>query len=178
MTNTDKNDFNATIGNTVLCDCFLIPMTDFVLEQLNEQNSRTKPMREVLNSLEKYAKFLKQPLKLEMFVPLDDKGRICHEVILYDEDDLESEKFQKYYETENREFEKACLKMLFEPNFEVKSSDYNVIILLDTNLVIGQLQEKQDRFILSRFRNGETIEDLIGFVKLKLSQTALNAIFG
>ena len=31
MTNTDKNDFNATIGNTVLCDGFLIPMTDFVL---------------------------------------------------------------------------------------------------------------------------------------------------
>ena len=31
MTNTDKNDFNATIGNTVLCDGFLIPMTDFVI---------------------------------------------------------------------------------------------------------------------------------------------------
>lgn len=178
MKNSTTEPFDTANSNAMLCDGFLIPMTDFVLEQLNEQNSRTKPMREVFNSLEKYAKFLKQPLKLEMFVPLDDKGRICHEVILYDEDDLESEKFQKYYETENREFENACLKMLFEPNFEVKSSDYNVIILLDTTLVIGQLQEKQDRFILSRFRNGETIEDLIGFVKLKLSQTALNAIFG
>ena len=178
MKNSNDEIFKHGIAKPMLCDGFLIPMTDFVLEQLNEQNSRTKPMREVFNSLEKYAKFLKQPLKLEMFVPLDDKGRICHEVILYDEDDLESEKFQKYYETENREFENACLKMLFEPNFEVKSSDYNVIILLDTTLVIGQLQEKQDRFILSRFRNGETIEDLIGFVKLKLSQTALNAIFG
>ena len=178
MKNSSTENFKHGIAKPMLCDGFLIPMTDFVLEQLNEQNSRTKPMREVFNSLEKYAKFLKQPLKLEMFVPLDDKGRICHEVILYDEDDLESEKFQKYYETENREFENACLKMLFEPNFEVKSSNYNVIILLDTTLVIGQLQEKQDRFILSRFRNGETIEDLIGFVKLKLSQTALNAIFG
>ena len=178
MKNTDKNNFNATIGNTVICDCFLVPMTDFVLEQLNEQNSRTKPMREVFNSLEKYAKFLKQPLKLEMFVPLDDKGRICHEVIIDDEDDLNSERFKKHYETENKEFENACLKMLFEPNFKVKYSDGDTLIWLDTTLVIGQLQEKQDKFILSRFRNGETIEDLIGFVKLKLSQTALNAIFG
>ena len=178
MKKNTTETFKHGIAKPMLCDGFLIPMTDFVLEQLNEQNSRTKPMREVFNSLEKYAKFLKQPLKLEMFVPLDDKGRICHEVILYDEDDLNSERFKKYYETENKEFENACLKMLFEPNFEVKSSNYNVIILLDTTLVIGQLQEKQDRFILSRFRNGETIEDLIGFVKLKLSQTALNAIFG
>ncbi len=122
--------------------------------------------------------FLKQPLKLEMFVPLDDKGRICHEVIIDDEDDLNSERFKKYYETENKEFENACLKMLFEPNFKVEYSDGETLIWLDTTLVIGQLQEKQDKFILSRFRNGETIEDLIGFVELKLSQTALNAIFG
>ena len=178
MKNSNDETFNATIGNTVICDGFLVPMTDFVLEQLNEQNSRTKPMREVFNSLEKYATFLKQPLKLEMFVPLDDKGRICHEVIIDDEDDLNSERFKKHYETENKEFENACLKMLFEPNFKVKYSDGDTLIWLDTTLVIGQLQEKQDKFILSRFRNGETIEDLIGFVKLKLSQTALNAIFG
>ena len=173
---TPKNNFNATIGNTVLCDGFLIPMTDFVN---NVGNMENYPSHEnALSWIYNYATLLKQPLKLEMFVPLDYKGRICHEVIIDDEDDLNSERFKKHYETENKEFENACLKMLFEPNFEVKSSDYNVIILLDTTLVIGQLQEKQDRFILSRFRNGETIEDLIGFVKLKLSQTALNAIFG
>lgn len=27
-----ENNFNATIGNTVLCDGLLIPMTDFVLK--------------------------------------------------------------------------------------------------------------------------------------------------
>ena len=32
MKNTDKNDFNATIGNTLLYDGFLISMTDFVIE--------------------------------------------------------------------------------------------------------------------------------------------------
>ena len=178
MKNTDKNDFNATIGNTVICDGFLVPMTDFVIEYAPKFNPfGTDEQILCLDYIHNYAKFLKQPLKLEMFVPLDDKGRICHEVIIDDEDDLNSERFKKHYETENKEFENACLKMLFEPNFKVKYSDGDTLIWLDTTLVIGQLQEKQDKFILSRFRNGETIEDLIGFVKLKLSQTALNAIF-
>ena len=183
MTNTEKNNFNATIGNTVLCEGFLIPMTDFVLEQIKNFNAVVYDDLEtasinLIERIENYANFLKQPLKLEMFVPLDDKGRICHEVIIDDEDDLNSERFKKHYETENKEFENACLKMLFEPNFKVEYSDGDTLIWLDTILVIGQLQEKQDKFILSRFRNGETIEDLIGFVELKLSQTALNAIFG
>ena len=184
MKNSETKNIQSHSGNTVLCDGFLIPMTDFVLKSnewrkqwempIEVQERNNQSYRNILN----YAKFLKQPLKLEMFVPLDDKGRICHEVIINDEDDLDSERFKKYYETENKEFENACLKMLFEPNFKVKYSDGDVLIWLDTTLVIGQLQEKQDKFILSRFRNGETIEDLIGFVKLKLSQTALNAIFG
>ena len=79
MKNSETNDIQSHSRNTVLCDGFLIPMTDFVLEQLNEQNSRTKPMREVFNSLEKYAKFLKQPLKLEMFVPCDEEGNVLEE---------------------------------------------------------------------------------------------------
>ena len=79
MENSNDETFNATIGNTVLCDGFLVPMTDFVLEQLNEQNSITKPMREVFNSLEKYATFLRQPLKLEMFVPCDEEGNVLEE---------------------------------------------------------------------------------------------------
>lgn len=183
MKDTTTDTFKHGIAKQMLCDGFLIPMTDFVLQiddlrprDLGQDFSSWNLSK--LITIENYAKFLKQPLKLEMFVPLDDKGRICHEVIINDEDDLNSERFKKYYETENKEFENACLKMLFEPNFKVKYSDGDTLIWLDTTLVIGQLQEKQDKFILSRFRNGETIEDLIGFVKLKLSQTALNAIFG
>ena len=176
MKNSSTENFKHGIAKPMLCDGFLIPMTDFVN---NVGNMENYPSHEnALSWIYNYATLLKQPLKLEMFVPLDDKGRICHEVIINDEDDLNSERFKKHYETENKEFENACLKMLFEPNFKVKYSDGDTLIWLDTTLVIGQLQEKQDKFILSRFRNGETIEDLIGFVELKLSQTALNAIFG
>ena len=179
MKNSSTENFKHGIAKPMLCDGFLVPMTDFVIEYAPKFNPfGTDEQILCLDYIHNYAKFIKQPLKLEMFVPLDDKGRICHEVIINDEDDLNSERFKKYYETENKEFENACLKMLFEPNFKVKYSDGDTLIWLDTTLVIGQLQEKQDKFILSRFRNGETIEDLIGFVKLKLSQTALDSIFG
>ena len=54
----------------------LISMTDFVLEQ-------DKLMRNKLNDpitftikVTDYALFLKQPLKLEMFVPCDEDGNV------------------------------------------------------------------------------------------------------
>ena len=84
MTNTDNNDFNATIGNTVLCDGFLIPMTDFVIE-IDENKPKFKNFSSFseinqyeINGYDKirnYAKFLKQPLKLEMFMPCIVTGK-------------------------------------------------------------------------------------------------------
>lgn len=50
----------------------LISMTDFVLEQL-EINQSTSEFKEVVV---KYTNFLKQPLELWMFVPCDEDGNI------------------------------------------------------------------------------------------------------
>ena len=164
MTNTDKNNFNATIGNTVLCDGFLIPMTDFVLEQLNEQNSRIKPMREVFNSLEKYATFLRQPLKLEMFVPCDDEGNILEEPEDYE---LRLPNMMTEYNDEIYRYEQAKEKVLFE-GFE-PYEDY-------------ECAKYEDVYIDEEVCDGKfTVEDLIkdtGKTKIKLSQTTLIAIFG
>lgn len=54
----------------------LIPLSDFVLEQ-NKRLEKSGWQSTVENSLElifNYAEFLKQPLKLEMFVPVDKHG--------------------------------------------------------------------------------------------------------
>ena len=166
MTNTDKNNFNATIGNTVLCDGFLVPMTDFVLEQLNEQNSRTKPMREVFNSLEKYATFLRQPLKLEMFVPCDEKGNVLEEPQMrpvrnsFDEEDMDYDAQELY------DYIKAKEKVLFEGFEFVSRTDETWLFKINGNFprIVGKKL---------------TIESLRIFQdKIKLSQTALNSIFG
>ena len=164
MTNTDKNNFNATIGNTVLCDGFLIPMTDFVLEQLNEQNSRIKPMREVFNSLEKYATFLRQPLKLEMFVPCDEDGDILEEPEYYEQ---QLPNMMTEYNDEIYRYKQAKEKVLFEgfkPYEDYECAKYEEVYV-DEEVCDGKF----------------TVEDLIkdaGKTKIKLSQTALIAIFG
>ena len=167
MTNTDKNNFNATIGNTVICDGFLVPMTDLVLEQLNEQNSRTKPMREVFNSLEKYATFLRQLLKLEMFVPCDDEGNILEEPQMIERKVAFDEVDYDYNEEEVIVYKKAKEKVLFE-GFE----PYEVY----------ECAKYEDVYIDEEVCDGKfTVEDLIkdtGKTKIKLSQTTLIAIFG
>ena len=95
-----EDNFNATIGKTVLCDGFLIPMTDFVLQQdITDIKQR--------DSIVKYAHFLKQPLTLGMFVPCDLYGNVLEE----------KKPFQdKYYE-----YQEAIERCLFE-GFEMDNS--------------------------------------------------------
>jgi len=145
-------------------------MTDFVLEQLNEQNSRTKPMREVFNSLEKYAKFLKQPLKLEMFVPCDEDGNVLEEPKIEDyfDDGFNLEFNQKHFkDVVLKEYYKAKEKVLFEGFEEMKNAAVRDCVWI---------KDTETKFHIDT-RYGTTVEQLIKS-NLKLSQTALNAIFG
>jgi len=50
----------------------LISMTDFVLEQKIQSYEPEHILKRITN----YANFLKQPLKLEMFVPCDEDGNV------------------------------------------------------------------------------------------------------
>ena len=154
MENNQRISSTPHLAKPVLCDGFLIPMTDFVLEQLNEQNSRTKPMREVFNSLEKYANFLKQPLKLEMFVPCDEDGNVLEYFPIHRFAD-NPEKYRRY--------KKAKENVLFELSID---SDYKFDI-------------SDYKFICNYYVNLENwLKDNDVLYKIKLSQTALDSIFG
>ncbi len=74
MKDSTTNTFDTANSNAMLCDGFLIPMTDFVNNVGNMENypSHEKALSWIYN----YATFLKQPLKLEMFVPCDEGGNI------------------------------------------------------------------------------------------------------
>ena len=154
MENNSENNFNATIGNTGLCDGFLIPMTDFVNNVGNMENYPSH--EETLSWIYNYATLLKQPLKLEMFVPCDEDGNVleaggvckkncsCGEEAVQDCRDSRWEKYQKAKE-----------KVLFELNSPVAVETMN--------------------YHISRNRN---IEYLANFGSIKLTQNSLNAIFG
>ena len=58
----------------------LISMTSFVLEQNKILETYVNHLRKPLfEKIVNYAKFLKQPLKLEMFVPCDEEGNVLEE---------------------------------------------------------------------------------------------------
>lgn len=160
---TSENNLNATIGNTVLCDGFLIPMTDFVN---NVGNMENYPSHEnALSWIYNYATFLKQPLKLEMFVPCDDEGNILEEPKI-EEEDVDEHTTQIFAQYQY-DLDKSKEKVLFE-GFELYK-DY-------------ECAKYEDVYIDEEVCDGKfTVEDLIKDAcktKIKLSQTALNAIFG
>ena len=168
MENTDKNDFNATIGNTMLCDGFLIPMTDFVLQidklcpcDLGQDFSSWTLLK--LITIKNYATFLKQPLKLEMFVPCDEDGDILDEPMDYEQ---RLPNIMTEYDDEVYRYKQAKEKVLFEGFEFVSRADETWLFKINGNFprIVGKKL---------------TIESLRIFKdKIKLSQTALNIIFG
>ena len=170
MKNSEKKDIQSHSGNTVLCDDFLIPMTDFVN---NIGNMENYPSHEnALYWIYNYATFLKQHLKLEMFVPCDEGGNVWEypptkeewEWAQKDSADAEQSFKQKEYY-----YEKAKEKVLFE-GFELKEIGS---ICAPNKLVIGEFDEfeKSVKFYYA-------MEKLAEYKAFQLSQTALNAIFG
>lgn len=86
-------------------------MTEFVLEF----RSKCASMEHYIDAIENYANFLKQPLTLEMFVPVDEVGNNLKNPHARDED-AGTEK-----EYEQIQFNNALEKVLFE-GFYYKSN--------------------------------------------------------
>jgi len=143
----------------------LIPMTDFVLEQTKEFDSivwddlETASLN-LIYRMQSYAKFLKQPLKLEMFVPCDEGGNILYDPMAIDEDAGTERELQQIY------YNNAKQKVLFEgctaKHQNTDDKGYNIIYCRG-----GELWVSWNKF--------KTIEDLT-YADLKLTPTALKQI--
>lgn len=115
----------------------LIKMTDFVLEQ---KVSHTQII--------KYAKFLKQPLTLGMFVPCDEDGNVLEEPI--DDSDRGrceydllkkltfKEKSEKYQQAKERVLFEGCF-INFKGEVIVKETDFQTLKYADSNWIIEDL---------------------------------------
>jgi hypothetical protein len=151
MKNSETNNIQSHSRNTMLCDGFLIPMTDFVN---NVGNMENYPSHEnALSWIYNYATFLKKPLKLEMFAPCDEDGNVLEEPKIEEEyvDEHTTQIFAQY----QYDLDKAKEKVLFEHKLQF---DLGVI-----------------RHHISQGRN---IEYFANFGSMQLTKTALNAIFG
>ena len=146
-------------------------MTDFVLEQTKNFNAVVYDDLEtasinLIERIENYANFQKQPLKLEMFVPCDEDGNVLEEPTNYEK---RLSNMMTEYNDEVYTYNQAKEKVLFE-GFELKEIGS---ICAPNKLVIGEFDdfEKSVKFYYS-------MEKLAEYKVFKLSQTALNAIFG
>jgi hypothetical protein len=116
----------------------LIPMSDFVLEQNKIRQGFFKQYRKV----HEYAKFLKQPLELWMFVPCDEDGNVLEEPELYNEV-CEYQKAKERCFFEGFEYKKA---LFFTENKELfwhGKLHGNVESLTKYNLKLTQTAIKQ-----------------------------------
>jgi len=127
----------------------LISMTDFVLEQEQPTYLEKEEFEDVFYKIHNYAKFLKQPLELRMFVPCDENGNV-----------LEKPNAGMFgYDHVYNNYNKAQERVLFE-GFKVKG---------DFWLSNGEL------YIDEEFCENKTIEDLIDF-DVTLTLTALKQL--
>jgi len=132
----------------------LIGMTDFVLDQGKKPNTSDFRERFVVNVIN-YANFLKQPLKLWMFIPCDEDGNVLEKSCEVFDD--------KCRYCACREYQKAKERCLFE-GFEI----YDEETLRFKDIFI----EYSDFFKI----DVEGLEYYCSSTKLQLTPTALKQI--
>ena len=165
MKETTTETFKHGIAKPVLCDGFLIPMTDFVSSLEFRKKLKNVSDSEYRRLREAYDDFLEQPLKIEMFVPCDEDGNVLEEPKI-EEEDVDEHTTQIFAQYQY-DLDKAKEKVLFEgfrPYEDYECAKYEEVYV-DEEVCDGKF----------------TVEDLIkdvGVTKIKLSQSALDSIFG
>lgn len=146
----------------------LISMTDFVFGEANKKVKINEVTLETLaksaNKIYKYAKFLKTPLTLGIFIPVDEAGNVL----------------EKYHDLDNKNilYNEAKEKILFEgfiPDLrEITGTIYFDSLEIDrTELIIYR---PGINFTNSQGKVIKTIEDLCSIKGLKLTETAKKQI--
>lgn len=137
----------------------LTPMTDFVL-QFEQNEAKSPELRNFLKGVDtvvNYAKFLKQPLTLGMFVPCDENGNVlqepelCNEFFSVDEEEV--------YEHELYLFETAEEKVLFKGFVLIGNTVDNI----------------NGNCFFTEYLRGRNVEDLI-HMNLTLTESAIKQI--
>ncbi|WP_395765199.1 hypothetical protein [Elizabethkingia anophelis] len=140
-------------------------MTDFVLNSAKDQKHR----RDKYDDIYSYADFLKQPLALWMVVPCDENN-VPLEFIEYEawtgSDEEYNKHTHKYFEAKER--------VLFE-GFEIEMSKNRVDIYLSNYNHISYSRIQNNFSSPSKLLT--TIEDLVMYSGLTLTETAIKSIY-
>lgn len=143
----------------------LISMVDFVLYY----RDKCKDMVDYIDVIENYAKFLKQPLTLGMFIPCDLEGNVLEEPDFWDANGraYDPKLTQRYCDSKIKEYQKAKERVLFEGFMliHIHNKRYK-------QALVAKDKEGKGQFDIYDY---ETIEDLV-FMDLTLTQTAIKQL--
>ena len=145
---------------------YLQSMTDFILKidaivtQPEDQDIDDWNLN-CFSVIENYAKFLKQPLKLEMFVPCDDSGNVLEEPTNYEK---RLSNMMTEYNDEVYTYNQAKERVLF------KGFEHYLFMQADN----VQHNKSRKCFSFPNY-NGVIIEDLIS-LEVELTPTAIKQI--
>jgi hypothetical protein len=136
----------------------LIPMTDFVL------NNKNKYYNDFYREVNYYANFLKQPLKLEMFVPCNEDGEILNPEYVGGKEVIYDSSVQDAMMDKVLEYQKAKEKVLFE-GFEWKKSNFSqkpmFFLIYKQVYFLYNVEDRKFENDVDEFM--ETIEDLVRY---------------
>ena len=154
----------------------LIPLSDFVLERVDKISAL-----DLANQVVAYTKFLKQPLTLGMFVPVDEEGNIMKDPEFYEHYKnsgfpLTGNDITQKQSDKAKEFFKAKEKVLFE-GFEIGKSKVGLKInhYLQNSKIDILIAFKINSDVWEFNRGLACIEDLCSH-ELELTPSALEAI--
>nr|WP_315028694.1 hypothetical protein [uncultured Chryseobacterium sp.] len=151
----------------------LIPMTTFVIEYYSNEGYADL---QILNLMNNYANFLKKPLTLGMFVPVDPQGNVLKEPKNYaswkslehnDGERTDITGFEDYAEYQNAE-----LHCMFE-GFRVDYNGYSKVRIVASYDTSIELSFNKNDLLPSGF---DDVESLIVFNDIFLTVHALKAI--
>ena len=123
----------------------------------------------ILGEIFAYNDFLKQPLKLEFFIPCNDKGEPLEEPVKENYRDIVTNKFDEYgYAVDLEEYKYAKERVLFKGFKKITVDGVSLIVdekttdIIDWDLCIC-VKEDEDEWIFSLY---QSISDLVGKVEL------------
>lgn len=169
----------------------LKPMTDFVL-QFEQNEAKSPELRNFLKGVDtvvNYAKFLKRPLTIEMFVPCDEAGNVLEEpneyanwirAIEIDEFNYFADGWdgcRQYHEAKEKVLFKNCVTYDYTPHYQTK----RLMINLNHQSFVRIYNKfeyyngKIDKDFLPHFSEIPNIEYLVQY-DLELTESAIKKI--
>ncbi|QQV01944.1 MULTISPECIES: hypothetical protein [Chryseobacterium] len=155
----------------------LIPMTDFVIEYYSNEGYADLHTLSLMNN---YAKFLRMPLRLDMFVPVDEKGNVLKEPKNYqiwkslphNQEITTDENSGNKISDEKRFFQRAEAKILFE-GFDFAYNGFSVARLtVSYNSSIELSFNKNEQ----TFQGFADVESLVSLEDIYLTEVARKLI--